>query len=388
MAINSFFIYFQSKEVFNQKLSAGEINSKSIVFIQDSREIYTHGVFYSVPIEIVNNLTTGGTDKALSAEQGKILKEFLDKKLQEDNFNIITSEEISDLFDNEGAIPPEGFHIDTELKLNSSNPVTNNAITKEFNNINEGKNNSLVKIEQTLTSEEQQQIQKNIAKGGYNRALYEGAGAVYNEDTGYYELNGLTDITEQEMADIYTAGKINFSEGAGAWSGHKARTNIPPYYTQYYYRTVSFRQSCNGNNNLEKLVLNWGSFKMTVSSVAFFCQGDYNLKEISGIVDISKITEDNEFCFSSVGIKIEKFQFFGLTKSLQIKRCKFVNYESLKYLIDNAANTKAITVTVHPTTFGYLDGSIQPTQQVGGTTAEWQQILTDAQAKNISFATE
>lgn len=105
MAINSFFIYFQSKEVFNQKLSAGKINSKSIVFIQDSREIYTHGVFYSVPIEIVNDLITGGTDKALSAEQGKVLKEFLDKKLEDSNFTVITSEEILDMFDTIEAIP-------------------------------------------------------------------------------------------------------------------------------------------------------------------------------------------------------------------------------------------------------------------------------------------
>ena len=32
-----------------------------------------------------------------------------------------------------------------------------------------------------------------------NRALYVAAGAVYNEQTGFYELNGLTDITEEQM---------------------------------------------------------------------------------------------------------------------------------------------------------------------------------------------
>ena len=36
-----------------------------------------------------------------------------------------------------------------------------------------------------------------------NRALYIAAGAVYNEKTGFYELNGLTDITEEQMKVIY-----------------------------------------------------------------------------------------------------------------------------------------------------------------------------------------
>lgn len=41
----------------------------------------------------------------------------------------------------------------------------------------------------------------NTSQG--NRALYVAAGAVYNEQTGFYELNGLTDITEEEMKTIY-----------------------------------------------------------------------------------------------------------------------------------------------------------------------------------------
>ena len=36
-----------------------------------------------------------------------------------------------------------------------------------------------------------------------NRALYVAAGAVYNQNTGFYELNGLTDITERQMKTIY-----------------------------------------------------------------------------------------------------------------------------------------------------------------------------------------
>ena len=56
-------------------------------------------------------------------------------------------------------------------------------------------------------------------------------------------------------------------------------------------------------------------------------------------------------------------------------------------MVDNAANTSAITVTVHPTTYSYLTGTAQPTEQVGGTSEQWQAIVTAASAKQITFAT-
>lgn len=64
-----------------------------------------------------------------------------------------------------------------------------------------------------------------------------------------------------------------------------------------------------------------------------------------------------------------------------------INYESVNYLVTNAANTSAITVTVHPTTYSYLTGTAQPSAEVGGTSEEWQALLTTAQGKQISFAT-
>lgn len=47
MAINKKLIHFNNKTAFNKELEAGNILDKSIVFIKDSQEIYTHGQFYS-----------------------------------------------------------------------------------------------------------------------------------------------------------------------------------------------------------------------------------------------------------------------------------------------------------------------------------------------------
>lgn len=46
MAINKKLIHFNKKEDFNKELESGNILDKSIVFIKDSNQIYTHGKFY------------------------------------------------------------------------------------------------------------------------------------------------------------------------------------------------------------------------------------------------------------------------------------------------------------------------------------------------------
>ena len=46
MAINKKLIHFKNKQKFNEELANGNILETSIVFIQDTQEIYTHGTFY------------------------------------------------------------------------------------------------------------------------------------------------------------------------------------------------------------------------------------------------------------------------------------------------------------------------------------------------------
>lgn len=46
MAIDKKLIHFNRKEVFEEKLANNEILDTSIVFVKDSKEIYTHGNLY------------------------------------------------------------------------------------------------------------------------------------------------------------------------------------------------------------------------------------------------------------------------------------------------------------------------------------------------------
>ena len=68
MAINKKLIHFNKKEDFNKEVANGNILDKSIVFIKDSKEIYTHGTIYSSgsgSIDLSNYSTKEEIEEAL-----------------------------------------------------------------------------------------------------------------------------------------------------------------------------------------------------------------------------------------------------------------------------------------------------------------------------------
>lgn len=231
-------------------------------------------------------------------------------------------------------------------------------------------------------------------KGGYNRALFEAAGAVFNEDTGYYELyaneGGLTDITEEQMYDIYTQ------------TAHLAAMGGEIYNLFCLTCRTNFKGRVFGNSGIDRIYA-YGSFDLEIlfleninptysntgTKLSLFTSDDFynctKLKRVIGILRIENVTKD---VVHSYPLNLEDIKISGLKVNFQFfAKDSVINYESIKYLVDNAANTSAITITVHPTTYGYLTGTISPTLQVGGTTEEWQAIVTAATEKQITFAT-
>ena len=66
MAINKKLIHFNKKEDFEREVANGNILDKSIVFIKDTKEIYTHGTIYgSGNIDLSNYSTKEEIEKAL-----------------------------------------------------------------------------------------------------------------------------------------------------------------------------------------------------------------------------------------------------------------------------------------------------------------------------------
>ena len=221
------------------------------------------------------------------------------------------------------------------------------------------------------------------------RTLYEAEGAKFNEATGYYELNGLTDITEEQMAQIYN-DSMRFPKNSpyieGCYSQSNARTLFRPTSSAIIssrnsncYETFAF------SNNLEYIAISHDNSGRDCSLLVYTFGFLDKLRKIDFPINVIDEQFSNTFkdCVLLEHVLISEFHG-GKLSFIDSPR---LNYTSLRWLVDKAKNTTAVTVTVHATTYGYLTGTTPPSEQVGGTSEQWTQLMADAAARNISFAT-
>ena len=211
-----------------------------------------------------------------------------------------------------------------------------------------------------------------------NRALYEAAGATYNEETGFYELNGLNDITEEQMREIYVqTNHMDYIENMNdVFSGLNFRTNLGfKQIRKTNNRTFNLKNAFRENVNLEVLKLgdstndNWVMKCSDIQDFVTYCS---NLKKIIGYIECPVTVN---FLGTSL---LEEIRFKNIARSFGIKDSPLISLESLQYLITNAANTSPITVTVHADVYAKIQDETQ---------TEWHALIASAQEKNITFAT-
>lgn len=211
-----------------------------------------------------------------------------------------------------------------------------------------------------------------------NRSLYVAAGAVYNEKTGFYELNGLTDITEEQMKVIYvqTNHMDHIENMNDVFSVLNFRTNLGfKQVRRVYNRTFNLKNAFRENANLEVLKLgnstndNWVMKCSDIQNFVTYCS---NLKEIIGYIECPVVVN-----FLGTPL-LEEIRFKNIVRNFGIKDSPLISLESLQYLITNAANTSPITVTVHADVYAKIQDETQ---------TEWHALIASAQEKNITFAT-
>lgn len=197
---------------------------------------------------------------------------------------------------------------------------------------------------------------------GTLRDLYISAGAKYNEATGFYELNGLTDITEEQMRVIYekTWGWWLHLPALTGFGSALPRTNIPcpDYKIMYYARDISLHSifSVSGNdNNIEVVNLKplyapsdfGGEIKITDINWAF--QGDKKIREIQGIIDVSAAKST-----LNIGGNIETINIKGLKVNIRFYNSQRLSKESVLYMINNSAATSAITIGLNKAVYDVM----------------------------------
>lgn len=211
-----------------------------------------------------------------------------------------------------------------------------------------------------------------------NRALYVAAGAVYNRNTGFYELNGLTDITEEEMKVIYVqTNHMDYIENMNdVFSNLNFRTNLGfKQIRRTNNRTFNLKNAFRENKNLEVLKLGNSTndtWVMKCSDMQDFVTYCSNLKKIIGYIECPVAVN-----FLRTPL-LEEIRFKNIVRNFGIKDSPLISLESLQYLITNAANTSPITVTVHADVYAKIQDE---------TNAEWHALIETAAAKQITFAT-
>ena len=183
------------------------------------------------------------------------------------------------------------------------------------------------------------------------RDLYVSAGAKYNEATGFYELNGLTDITEEEMKVIYekTWGWWLHLPSLNGFGSALPRTNIPcpDYKIIAYASNISIHSifSVSGNDdNLEVVNLRalytptiFDEIKIIDFNWAF--QRDKKIKEVQGIINVKGARSD-----LNIGGNIETINIKGLKVNIRFYNSQRLSKESVLYMINNSEATSAITI--------------------------------------------
>lgn len=196
---------------------------------------------------------------------------------------------------------------------------------------------------------------------GTLRDLYISAGAKYNEATGYYELNGLTDITEEEMRVIYekTWGWWLHLPSLNGFGTALPRTNIPcPDYKIIAYATnISIHSifAVSGNDdNLEVVNLRalytptiFDEIKIVDFNWAF--QRDKKLREVQGIINTEKAKTD-----LNIGGNIETINIHNLRTNIRFYNSQRLSKESVLYMINNSAATSAITIGLNKAVYDVM----------------------------------
>ena len=190
------------------------------------------------------------------------------------------------------------------------------------------------------------------------RDLYISAGAKYNEATGYYELNGLTDITEEEMRVIYKYAGTPQTKAAFAYS--KARTNLPMpgMYNGSLYEYMFF--DC---QNLEIVNLGYRQapavqLQNTIDVIGKNpFEGCRKLRIIYGIL----VSYNPSFVWNMFKQceALEEVCIKQLQTSIPLSASPNLSKESVLYMITNAnppsgAAAGSIAITLHPTAYARL----------------------------------
>ena len=215
-------------------------------------------------------------------------------------------------------------------------------------------------------------LSADVREKVYNplRPLYIAAGAEYNDsniDTsrtspwgesvthkaGHYYLNGLGDITEEQMMAIYNAGVANGASMASHYEGYtKLRTCLRRNPRYNYSRVIGGYSAIDMNQSFQlcstiEIIDVTGAAIYVKSAIGAFQQCE-KLVRIHDILNLGSASKSGlQGIFASCSL-LENVRIKGIKVDISFSDSPNLNKESVVYIIQNAAPTAAMTITLHP----------------------------------------
>ena len=224
----------------------------------------------------------------------------------------------------------------------------------------------------------------------------------YNEETGYFELNGLTDLTWDDAKMIFALSAYSeypyyacrghyfkFSD-----KGH-FRTNLPSIcggYTSHISNNIStyLCDYIEVLNVMQRMPFNRPPVytnTMFTGCQSFDGYGNPKLRKVMGIIyfNASQQAVNSGYGFP----KLEEINLYNISKNYKyLYNAPKLNYTSVKCMIEKRGGTNAITIWYHADVYNKILGTATDYAASGGTKEEWMALADLAASKNITLATE
>lgn len=205
-------------------------------------------------------------------------------------------------------------------------------------------------------------------------------GAIHNYTTGYFEYNTLTDITAEQMRKIILFGKTTFTQ-PGECGRSLTRTEsetlnalIRTNWIHWGPNAVAYCTDLRYSFYSQQVEVIIGPkrndiWNVTPSSMEGFCWRCPQLRIIDMYIYITNLRA-NEYLFNECP-KLETVYLCAIKTSFNIIGAPLLSLASIQYMVDNAANTSPITITLHPDAHARLT----------------EELVAQAAEKQITFAT-
>lgn len=309
-------------------------------------------------VDVVDNLTTNDSTKALSAKQGKVLNDQLTNLIFGED---VAEDEIPELLNAgdvvlyktatyaEGTVGAEIAAINEEIDNANLSQLARDVsqISEDKLEVDSVKDNGNIVLKDGAGNKKE--YMAATPSGDPRHYVYISFGAVWNQNTGFWELNELADITTEQMSlihdwSIQSSGISSCTVGC-VYAGCPARTLYKPKYAySRQYNSNSFYCIC-CESSIEIIYLNSSKTALFYLNVSGTQKAFYNskIRRIYGVISTSVVFDTSSFQNAK---SLEYVLISGLRSNLNLSDSKNFEVVPLTYIINNAY-TNSITITLH-----------------------------------------